>query len=170
MKRFLSVLDIVFIKLQEYIVIMTGIAICLLIAASAVMRYIFKLDFYGSEEYIMYTAFWLYFIGSALAAREDSHINADMIGSFAKSERVKRVFAVIRQAIGLIISVITTMWSFEYIMRSVRLGPTTAVLKAPLVLMQVPILISFALMDVYIVYHLIKAIGALREYTGGTQV
>ena len=55
-------------------------------------------------------------------------------------------------------------------MRSVRLGPTTAVLKAPLVVMQVPILISFALMDVYIVYHLIKAIGVLREYTGGTQV
>lgn len=169
MKRLISLIDTVLVKIQEYIVIVTGIAICLLITAAAVMRYVFKMDFYGSEEYIMYVAFWLYFIGSSLAARDDSHINADMIGSFAKSDQTKRIFAVVRQAISLVISLITTAWAFQYIMRSVRLNPTTAVLKAPLVLMQVPILISFALMDVYIAYHLIKAIGTLRNSKGGLQ-
>lgn len=170
MKRVISIIDIVLVKLQEYIVIVAGIAICLLITAAAITRYVFKVDFYGSEEYIMYVAFWLYFIGSSLAARDDSHINADMIGSFAKSERVKKVFAVVRQVISLVISLITTGWAFLYIMRSVRLGPTTAVLKAPMVLMQVPILISFALMDIYIVYYLWKAVKALRDQEGGPQV
>ena len=167
MKRFINVLDNILIKLQEYICIITGVAICLLIAAAALMRYVLKMDFYGSEEYIMYAAFWLYFIGSSLAAREDGHINADMIGSFAKSVKVKKVFTVIRQVISLVISVITTMWSYQYIMRSVRLGPTTAVLKAPLILMQLPILISFVLMDFYIVYYIVKAVKNLKESPEG---
>ena len=58
----------------DYIMMATGCAVAGLIIVSAFLRYILKIDFYGSEEYILLAGFWLYFTGSMSAARDKSHI------------------------------------------------------------------------------------------------
>ena len=86
MEKLLKSIDNLTCKLQEYICIVTGVIVCFLIVVAAFMRYVLAKDFYGSEELILLTAFWLYFIGSSLAARDDTHINADMTSLFVKNE------------------------------------------------------------------------------------
>ena len=49
-------------NIENIILIITGIAVCLLIFIGAMMRYIFKIDFYGSEEIILFISFWLYLL------------------------------------------------------------------------------------------------------------
>lgn len=37
-------------RIEGWILVITGVAVCCIIFVNALMRYIFKLDFYGNEE------------------------------------------------------------------------------------------------------------------------
>lgn len=163
MEKLLKSIDNLTCKLQEYICIITGVIVCFLIVVAAFMRYVLAKDFYGSEELILLTAFWLYFMGSSLAARDDTHINADMTSLFVKNEKMKQKIALVKYVLSFLISVLTTKWSFGYILWSMSLNPKTNVLKIPLTLSQIPILISFILMDIYLLGHIVKTLRRMKE-------
>ncbi len=162
MEKLFDLIDNFICKIQEYICIVTGVIVCLLIVAAAFMRYVLAKDFYGSEELILLTAFWLYFMGSSLAARDDTHINADMTSLFVKNEKIKEKIALIKYILSFLISILTTKWSFGYILWSMSLNPKTNVLKIPLTLSQIPILISFVLMDIYLFGYIIKTLKKIK--------
>ena len=147
--------------IQQYIVMITGLAACLLITAAAVMRYVFSVDFYGSEELIMLTAFWLYFMGASLATREDTHISADLITSLMKTERQRKILKTVQHSISLAISVLATTWAYNYIAWSLARNPKTAVLKFPIIWLQFPILVFFIFSSLYLAGHVIRDIRAL---------
>lgn len=84
---FLKRADHVIFKIQEYICIITSVLITSLIVIAAIMRYILGINFGGSEELVLFAAFWFYFTGSSLAYRDDAHINADMTSLLFKSEK-----------------------------------------------------------------------------------
>lgn len=149
--------------IQQYIVMFTGLASCLLIAAAAFMRYVLHVDFYGSEELIMLTAFWLYFMGASLATREDSHISADLICSLMKTPRQHHILKTIQHTISLAISVLATSWAYNYIIWSLARNPKTSVLKFPIIWLQFPILVFFILSSLYLAGHLISNIKALAQ-------
>ncbi len=48
-----------FIDIQQYIMIGCSLLISGMIFLGAIMRYVFKTDFYGLEELVMIFAFWL---------------------------------------------------------------------------------------------------------------
>ena len=148
-------------NIQQYIVMFTGMAACLLIVAAAVMRYVFSVDFYGSEELIMLAAFWLYFMGAALATREDTHISADLITSLMKNDRQRNILKIVQHSISLAISVLATTWAYSYIAWSLARNPKTPVLKFPIILLQFPILAFFILSSLYLLGHVIKDVRAL---------
>jgi TRAP-type C4-dicarboxylate transport system permease small subunit len=151
---------------QRYIVIFTGAAACLLITIAAVMRYVFSKDFYGSEELIMLTAFWLYFMGASLATREDSHITADLITTLAKTPRRARILKLAQHAISLGVSAMGTSWAWNYYAWSWARSPRTAVLKFPIVWLQTPILVFFVLSTAYLVGHVVNDVRRLAKSEG----
>lgn len=99
MIAFLKRADHVIFKIQEYICIITSVLITSLIVIAAIMRYILGINFGGSEELVLFAAFWFYFTGSSLAYRDDSHINADMTSLLFKSEKAKKRMAVVKYAV-----------------------------------------------------------------------
>lgn len=155
------------LKVEEYVVVITGLTACILIMTSAFMRYVLSKDFYGAEELIILCAFWLYFIGSALASREDSHLTADLLVSLIKTPWRKAALNIVRHGLSLVISLIVTFWTYKYIAWILHMGPHTPVLKFPTILMQIPILISFVLMNLYILGHLIRDIQGISAGRGG---
>ena len=74
--------------IANWILVITGIAVCVLIFSGAVMRYVLRTDFYGSEELILVAAFWMYFIGSAMAAKHNTQIKAEMLEMFIKNPKI----------------------------------------------------------------------------------
>ena len=62
-------------RVQNWILVITGTAITAMILVNAACRFL-QIDWFGSEELTMFVAFWLYFVGSACASREDTHISA----------------------------------------------------------------------------------------------
>ncbi|GFI60852.1 hypothetical protein IMSAG049_00001 [Clostridiales bacterium] len=149
--------------IENWILILTGIAVCVLIFISAMMRYILKTDFYGSEEIILFTAFWLYFTGSSIAAKKDTHINANMISMFVKNKRVVAVFDIIKCVLSLGICIVATYWCFNYVTWSIQMKAASNVFKLPLAIGQLPIFISFFFWTLYLIRDVIKSFSGLKN-------
>jgi TRAP-type C4-dicarboxylate transport system permease small subunit len=159
----MSKLNDMVLKVQEYIMAVFSIVIAFMILMSAVMRYVFHTDFYGMEEIVIILAFWLYFLGSAYAAHEDSHINADLLSSFATTKKSKNILAIIKYSLSLLVSLLTTYWCVGFIVWNIGMNPKSPVYSIPLVISQVSILVSFALMSIYILGHLLNSVKELRN-------
>lgn len=155
MMKFYDFMDLVLRKGQEGIVIATGAIACLLIIINALLRYILKLDMYGSDEVIMLCAFWLYFMGSSLATREDSHLSADFITTLIRTPRQRAILKLVQHIVSLVISVMATYWAYKYVAWSFGKAPKTPILKFPVIWMQFPIFLSFVLSDFYILCSIV---------------
>ena len=75
---------------QDWILIITGTAVGLMIIVNAAFRFL-RIDWFGSEELTLFVAFWLYFMGAACASRENTHISADMLSLFTNNVKVRAV-------------------------------------------------------------------------------
>ena len=149
--------------IQEKIMIFTSLVIAAMILMSAIMRYVFHSDFYGMEEIVIILAFWLYFMGSSYAAYEDSHIKADLLSSMAKTKKTKAILSAIKNVLSLLISLLVTKWCLGFIIWNIKMNPKSPVYGIPLLISQIPILISFVLMTIYIFTHLVNDVNELKN-------
>lgn len=152
----------IIVWIQEEILVISSILMFTLIAIGAFMRYILKKDFYGLEEIVMLFAFWQYFIGTSYAGYEDSHIEADMISPYIKSFRFKKILAIIKYTLSLLLAALTTVWSAQFLLWYLETKPVTAIFRIPVAITHFPILIGFGLWTVFIVGHLIREIKTLK--------
>ena len=97
-----------------------------------------------------------------LAYRDDSHINADMTSLLFKSEKAKKRMAVVKYAVSMVIAIVATAWAFQFVSWSFELWPTTPIYKLPLALSRLSIIISFILMSIYVLIHLIRSVAILK--------
>lgn len=167
MQRVLHKLDDGLEIIQNYILTITGVAVCSLIFISAMMRYILKMDFYGSEEIILFIAFWLYFTGSALAAKKVTHINANMLSLFISNKKTLSMLELVKNVLSLSVAVVITFWCYKYVAWSWRMGASSNVFKLPNVIGQIPIFLSFLIWDIYLIRDVIKDFGAIRNTPEG---
>ncbi|MDR1731242.1 MAG: TRAP transporter small permease [Synergistaceae bacterium] len=165
-KTILRVLDDKFETVAHFIVIVSGVAVCALIFIGAMMRYIIKVDFYGSEEIILFIAFWLYFMGSALAAKKGTHINANMLSLFIRNKKTLNKLDLIKSGLCLIMALMATLWSFNYVAWSWKMGAKSNVFKLPNVIAQIPIFISFVLWDLYLIRDVVRGFAKIRTAEG----
>lgn len=151
--KILSKIDQGLMRFFDVVMASSNLAICIMILIGAFMRYILKKDFYGMEELVLLIAFWMYFIGSAVATREGSQVSADLVSSMLKSERQKAVLTLVRTLITLILFAILVKWAWSYMLWSLEKRPTTAVYKLPMAIAHAALLLSFVLSVLYEIKH-----------------
>ncbi|MET4102961.1 TRAP-type C4-dicarboxylate transport system permease small subunit [Roseovarius sp. MBR-78] len=71
-----------------------------------IMRYVLQVPVMGLEETMLYPTLWLYILGSVNASRENTHIRANVLEIFVKTERGHTILAIL----GEIISLIVGLW------------------------------------------------------------
>lgn len=165
MASVLNKLDKISEWVANWIVVISGIAVCGLIFSGAVMRYILHTDFYGSEELILLAAFWLYFMGSTLAAKHNTHIQAEMLDMFVKNKTVHDIATVVKYVISLGMCVMASVWSVQYVIWNINIHMKSNVFRFPLYISVLPIAISFIAWTAYCLRDLILSV---REMTNKT--
>lgn len=158
MRKILKWLDSITCLIQEYILVITCVMVTALIMVGAILRYIFKTDFYGSEELILFTAFWLYFTGSMSSSRDNTHINADMVTLFTKNKKVIKSVHAISIFISLVVACLALKWGFDWISWSFRIKGKSPVFKLPNLIAQIPIVLSFFFWVIYLIRDIVKII------------
>lgn len=157
MVRVLSKVDWILEEIHQLIIVLTGSAVAILIMVGAFMRYILKMDFYGSEEIILMVGFWLFFVGSMSAAREKSHLNANMVSIFTKNETIIMYAELIKDIASLAICGMAIYWSYGYWSWVFPLRPKTSVHKIPYYIQQFPMVMSFVIWGVYLIRDTVKS-------------
>lgn len=158
--KILKKLDHMLEWVQDWILIITGTAVGLMILVNAAFRFL-RIDWFGSEELTLFVAFWLYFMGAACAARENTHISADMLSLFTSNIRIRAVADIIKNTIGAAMSAVFTGWCFNYVLWQAQLGAKSAVYKLPVIISTIPILLCFFLWTLYLIRDLVTAVKVL---------
>lgn len=123
---------------------------------SVVLRYVFKGNFYGSDEVIMLFAFWLYFMGAVYGSYENSHIKADLLNVYIKNMRKKDAVALLGQFLTIVVNTIVLVWATRYFGSEIAKGGLSTGLKIPLVIPKSAVFFGFLLMEFYHVVYFIK--------------
>lgn len=159
MRKALHICTLLFDNLQKIILVLSSVLLVITLSVTVVMRYILKTDIFGLEELIIIPGFWLYFLGAGYATREkDFHISADLVSSYVTNQTILKVVYIITSVFTLIISMVMTYWSFDFLSWSFTGGSRTPALKIPEYIAQGSVFTGFLIMTIYFLIHLINDI------------
>lgn len=125
-------------------------------------RYVFQIPVMGLEETMAFPTIWLYILGSVNASRENTHIRANVLEIFIKTDRGHTILAIIGEMISLIVGLWLLSWAWDYTQYAWRVWRETPTLYIPTFYSDVAIVIGLALMMVYTALHLVRHIRNLR--------
>ncbi len=123
---------------------------------AVIKRYLFKGNFYGSDEIIMLFAFWLYFMGAAYGSFENSHIKADLLNVYIRNMRVKDGVNLLAQVLTVAVNTIILIWATRYFSTEIRRWGLSTALKIPLVIPKSSVFFGFLMMEFYHMFYLLR--------------
>ena len=123
---------------------------------AVIKRYLFKGNFYGSDEIIMLFAFWLYFMGAAYGSFENSHIKADLLNVYIRNVRLKDGVGLLAQLLTVAVNTVVLLWAARYFSTEIRRWGLSTALKIPLVIPKSSVFFGFLLMEFYHVFYLLR--------------
>ncbi|MGY0218490.1 TRAP transporter small permease [Endozoicomonadaceae bacterium StTr2] len=135
--------------------LLTGL-ICLVALGQFVQvitRYVLEVPVLGLEESLLYPTLWLYMLGAVNASRENTHIRANVLEIFLKTERQEKVLAVIGEALSLGIGIWLTTWAWDFTRYSWRVWKESPTLYIPTFYVDVALFTGLVLMMLYTAVH-----------------
>jgi TRAP-type C4-dicarboxylate transport system permease small subunit len=120
-----------------------------------ISRYFFGVSFFGLEDFIGYSAVWVYLIGSAYGSYERSHIKAEFIGVFVKSERKLNITRAVSASISTFMSCVFVKWSYDFCIESITMHEVTPTQSVPMIYFQSSFLVGGILMAGYFLWETI---------------
>ena len=141
------------LKVQVVIMVITSILAAGFVFAGVFLRYVLKGNFFGQEEILCVVAMWLYWVGGIYGSYEGSHIKGDMLSSFFKTPKAKKIIELITLGISFVVILVFCKWGFEYMAFNLKFKAVSTGLKIPLYYSQFPLLIGFIMMEFYTAFN-----------------
>lgn len=145
-------------KAIEVILVVTCALTVLLAGAAAAMRYVFKIDLFGIEEWLTLITMWLYFLGATYGSYEESHIKGDILNLVIKTKKQKKIHQIYVYLYSSVVLVIWGKWALDYVIRCLGTGQRTPGWHFPLWTSQTAVSVGILGMLFYSVYHLIRTV------------
>lgn len=127
-----------------------------------ITRYVLQVPVMGLEETMLYPTLWLYILGAVNASRENTHIRANVLEIFVKSERGHIVLALAGEVISLIVGLWLVSWAWDYTRYAWRVWRESPTLYIPTFYSDIALLIGLSLMVIYTLIHLMGHVRQLR--------
>lgn len=137
------------LALQKFVLVIASLVLAITFFVVVILRYLFQADLFAYEEWVLAIAFWLYFIGGAQGSWEGTHIKADFLSAFIKSEAIKRGIANFVMALELSILVVLTCLAAYMVWENIAQypkWPATVAWRIPFLVPHFGIFLGFLLM------------------------
>ena len=140
-----------------------GAAAAIAIVA-VLLRQVFGIFLFWSEETIIYLIIYSTFLGAVITLRHQEHVNVDVIAAFL-GKRGKQVMAVIAILVTMIYLGVIGYFAWMLIFEPFSSSTTTPALGVPLWVVELSVPIGFTLMFVRAIELLVRTIrlGAIEE-------
>ena len=119
-----------------------------------ITRYVLQVPVMGLEETMLYPTLWLYILGAVNASRENTHIRANVLEVFLKSERQQAILAIIGEIISLVVGLWLLSWAWGFTSYAWRVWRESPTLYIPTFYSDVALVVGLALMMFYTSIHL----------------
>ena len=163
MKKQLHVAARALLAAQRWILFICCALVVIGLFAQVILRYVLGTTILGLNELILIPTIWMYFIGASYASAEGTHISADVLQVYLRSNRIKQVVRTIVSAISLAVGLILSWWACLYIQHSLDRPGATPVFGLPLIIVQMAVIVGFILMSFYTAVDLYRAIAQLKS-------
>lgn len=130
-----------------------------------ITRYVLQVPVMGLEETMMYPTLWLYIFGAVNASRENTHIRANVLEIWLKTDRQHTILAIIGEVISLIVGLWLLSWAWDFTRYAWRVWKESPTLYIPTFYSDVALLVGLSLMMIYTAWHLW---GHLRSLNKGS--
>lgn len=127
-----------------------------------ITRYVLQVPVMGLEETMLYPTLWLYILGSVNASRENTHIRANVLEIFIKTDRGHRILAIVGEVISLTVGLWLLSWAWDYTEYAWRIWRESPTLYIPTFYSDIALVVGLALMTVYTSRHLLWHVRCLR--------
>lgn len=146
--------------------LLTGLIIIVALGqfVQVITRYVLQIPVMGLEETMAYPTLWLYMLGAVNASRENTHIRANVLEIFLKTDRQHTILAIVGEVISLIVGLWLLSWAWDFTRYAWRVWKESPTLYIPTFYSDVALVIGLALMMVYTAWHLWRHI---RSLSGG---
>ncbi len=144
--------------LQKWFMIVAGCTVTVLVFVEVMLRYVFGSPLFGVEEMVCLIAMWLYFVGASYGAYERSHIKAELVHLWFKTQRSHAIVNTFSSTITMVLAIIMIKWSYPYLIWGIKKGETSQALLLPMVLSQSAIFFGSILMTLYFLVELVDNI------------
>jgi TRAP-type C4-dicarboxylate transport system permease small subunit len=148
----------IILKVEEFIIILMSLLLMLTVVLGVSLRYLFRVDLYGIEEFLVIFALWLYFVGATYGSYKKSHISAEIVVVFLKNQKLVKLFNILRLFISTLTAAVFTFWGFNYTLWGLQKMARSIGWRIPLIISQIPIFIGLLLMCMYFFVRLVKLI------------
>lgn len=152
----------ILVKLQEVVLVVTGILCTMIFVVEVILRYVVKVDFLGYDEWVLLFAIWLYFIGGSYAMYKKEHISADMMSLVLKGRTLQTARVVVNWVV-LAITVVLAVWGVQYFSYALIRPQLTTVWKIPKLCAMSALTVGYILMALYALFYALEDTFALIE-------
>ncbi len=140
------------VLLQKCLIVACSLLIAATFGVVVVLRYGFEMNLFAYEEWMLVTAFILYFLGAAQGSHDNTHIKADLLREWIKSEALKRKLDLFVIGLEIGIGAVLSWWGFLMVVDDLARYPdlpATPVYGIPLAVPRGVICLGFVLMTVH---------------------
>jgi len=147
----------VLLSIQKLILFITTCVMVGILGVVVLFRYALKLDFFGFDEIVMISAFWMYFIGSSYAMEKREHVRADILERILPLKG-KKTLRIISGTIQTLVAIEAMRLSISYIINGFKIWPTTSAWNLPMVTSMAAVTVGFVLMAFYVIVQFLEEI------------
>ena len=137
--------------MQNIFSIVPLVLMCFIVLASVIMRYVLHIPFTWGEEAARYLMIFASMLAIGMGVREKSHLGVTMFVSILPSQ-ISIIVSAFAQLLNLVIYVILSIISWQFIIAQYKFGQLSAALKLPMYLVYGMMLLGFAFSSIETLY------------------
>lgn len=129
-----------------------------LVFCTVLMRYVFKLNIYGSDELITLVTMWMYFFGAIYCSFEESHLQGDLLSTFWRKGWHWKGQKLFIYGFSILVLGYWCVWGSGWMQDCFASNRRTTGLHIPFWANQLPIVVGLYGMILFSIYHFIRNI------------
>ena len=141
------------VRLQKIFLFYLFALLVLAMLVELLVRFFLKQSIFGLSDFIGFTSVWLYAIGASFASYERSHIKAEFINVFVRSNRTRNLARFFSAVVSAGMAAVFTKWSWDLCVYSVSIGEVTQAYPVPKVIFQSSFFFGGILMVIYFIWE-----------------